>query len=120
MLDFSSGSSRIQPKGKTAIPIDTCRHVTKKQCRTEYQYENSCMLMSRNDSNFERSNISFKESKLEGDDLGFNSLNYCTRKNEIKILRFSSGWNKEYVYSSPTLANKSFFRTCLLHDTLFK
>ena len=47
-------------------------------------------LTSRIDSNFGRSSISFKENKWDGIDRNFNGLDYCVRKNEGKILRFSA------------------------------
>ena len=45
-------------------------------------------LTSHSDSGFKRSNISFKENKLDGVDLNSNSLDYCVRKDEGKILWF--------------------------------
>ena len=39
-------------------------------------------LTSRNDSNFERSNIRLKENKRDGVDASYNCLNYCVQKNE--------------------------------------
>ena len=43
-------------------------------------------LTSRSDSNFERSDISLKENKRDGDSNGFD---YCVRKNKGKVLWFS-------------------------------
>ena len=45
-------------------------------------------LTSCSDSNFERSNISFKENKPDGVDLSSNGLNYCARKNESQTVQF--------------------------------
>ena len=45
-------------------------------------------LSSRSDSNFERSNISLKENKRDDDDLNFNILDYCVRKNEGQFCGF--------------------------------
>ena len=45
---------------------------------------------ARSDSDFEPSNISFKENKPDGVDLNSNGLDYSARKNEGKILRFSA------------------------------
>ena len=45
---------------------------------------------SNSDSNFERSNISFKENKLDGVDLNSNSFFCCVRKKEGRTLRFSA------------------------------
>ena len=47
-------------------------------------------LLSRGNSNFERSNISFKQNKRDGVDPNSNGLNYYVRKNEGKILWFSA------------------------------
>ena len=47
-------------------------------------------LTSRGDSNFERSNISLKENKPDGVDSNSNGFGYCVRKNEGKILWFST------------------------------
>ena len=47
-------------------------------------------LMSRSDSDFERSNISLKENKRDGVDPNSNGLDYCVRKNEGRILWFSA------------------------------
>ena len=47
-------------------------------------------LTSRSDSNFERSNISLKETKPDGVDSSSNGLNYCVRNNEGKIRWFSA------------------------------
>ena len=41
-------------------------------------------------SDLERCNISFKENKPDGVDLNGNSLDFCGRKNEGKILWFSA------------------------------
>ena len=46
-------------------------------------------LTSYSDSNFERSNISFKENKPDGVDSNSNGFNYCVRKTEGRTLRFS-------------------------------
>ena len=48
------------------------------------------MLMSHSDSNFEHSNISLKENKLDGIDPNSIGLNYCVRKNKGKIIWFSA------------------------------
>ena len=50
------------------------------------------MLTSRSDSNFKRSNVSLKENKPNGVDLGSNVLNYWAQKNEGKILPFLADW----------------------------
>ena len=42
-------------------------------------------LTSRSDSNFERSNISLKETKPDGVDWNSNGLDYCIRNNEGKF-----------------------------------
>ena len=47
-------------------------------------------LMSRSDSNFERSNISLKENKRDGVDSNSNGFDYYIRKNEGKTLWFSA------------------------------
>ena len=47
-------------------------------------------LMSRSDSNFERSNTSLKENKQDAVDPNSNGLEYCVRKNEGIILWFSA------------------------------
>ena len=47
-------------------------------------------LTSCNDSNFERSNISLKETKPDGVDSNSNGLDYCVRNNEGKIRWFSA------------------------------
>ena len=47
-------------------------------------------LTSGSDSNFERSNIFFKENKWDGVDKNSNGLDYCVRKNEGKTLWFSA------------------------------
>ena len=46
-------------------------------------------LTSRSDSDFERSNVSFKENKLDGFNPNSNDIDYYVRKNEEKILWFS-------------------------------
>ena len=43
------------------------------------------MLTSRSDSNFERSNISLKETKPDVVDWNSNGLDYCVRNNEGKF-----------------------------------
>ena len=58
------------------------------------------MLMSRNASNFERSNISLKENNRDGVDLNSSSLGYCVRKNLGKIACFSTDCIKNPM-SSP-------------------
>ena len=45
-------------------------------------------LTSRNDSDFERSNVSFKENKPDGVNPHSNDIDYYVRKNEGKILWF--------------------------------
>ena len=52
-------------------------------------------LTSRSDSNFERSNISLKETKPDGVDWNSNGLDYCVRNNEGKIRWFSADWSGE-------------------------
>ena len=47
-------------------------------------------LMSRSDSNFERSNINLKEDKRDDVDSDSNGFDYCVRKSEGKILWFSA------------------------------
>ena len=47
-------------------------------------------LTSRSDSDFERSNVSLKETKPDGVDPNFNDLDHYVRKNEGKILWFSA------------------------------
>ena len=42
-------------------------------------------LTSRNDFNFESSNVSPKENKPHGDNLNSNNIDYYVRKNEGKI-----------------------------------
>ena len=46
------------------------------------------MLTSRNDSNFESSNVSLKENKPDGVNPNSNYIDYFFRKNEGKILWF--------------------------------
>ena len=53
------------------------------------------MHTSRSDSNFERSNISFKETEPDGVDWNSNGLDYCVRNNEGKIRWFSADWSGE-------------------------
>ena len=50
------------------------------------------MLTSRNDSNFESSNVSLKENKPDGVNPNSNDIDYYVRKNERKILWFSADW----------------------------
>ena len=45
-------------------------------------------LTSCSDSDFERSNIDFKENKLGGIDLNSKGLDYCVRENEGNVLWF--------------------------------
>ena len=45
---------------------------------------------SYSDSDFERSNISFKENKPDGVDPNSNGFDYCFRKEEGRALRFSA------------------------------
>ena len=52
-------------------------------------------LTSRSDSNFERLNISLKETKPDGIDSNSNGLDYCVRNNEGKIRWFSADWSGE-------------------------
>ena len=47
------------------------------------------MLTSCSDSNFDGSNIIFKENKWDGVDLNSNGPDYCVPKDEEKILWFS-------------------------------
>ena len=47
------------------------------------------MLMSRSDSDFERSKVSIKESKPDGVNPNSDDIDYYVRKNEGKILWFS-------------------------------
>ena len=47
-------------------------------------------LTSRNDSNFESSNVSLKENKPDGVDPNSNDIDYYVRKNEEKIVWFSA------------------------------
>ena len=54
-------------------------------------------VTSRSNSNFERSNISLKESKRDGVDPNSNGLEYCFRKNEGKILMFSADLNSDVI-----------------------
>ena len=49
-------------------------------------------LTSRNDSDFESSNVSLKENKPDGVNPNSNDIDYYVRKNEGKILRFSADW----------------------------
>ena len=47
-------------------------------------------LMSRKDSDFERSNVSLKENKPDGVNPNSSDIDYYVRKNEGKILWFSA------------------------------
>ena len=47
-------------------------------------------LTSHNDSNFESSNVSLKESKPDGDNPNSNYIDYFVRKSEGKIVWFSA------------------------------
>ena len=47
-------------------------------------------LTSRNDSNFESSNVSLKENKPDGVNPNSNDIDYYVRKNEGKLLWFSA------------------------------
>ena len=47
-------------------------------------------LTSHSDSDFECSNATFSEQRLDGADLNFNGFNYCVRKNGGKIPWFSA------------------------------
>ena len=47
-------------------------------------------LASRNDFNFERSNVSLKENKADGANPNSNGIDYYVRKNEGKIRWFSA------------------------------
>ena len=47
-------------------------------------------LMSPNDSDFESSNVSLKENKADGVNSNSNDIEYHVRKNEGKILWFST------------------------------
>ena len=47
-------------------------------------------LTSRNDSDFESSNVSLKENKPDGVNPNSNDIGYYGRKNEGKILLFSA------------------------------
>ena len=48
-------------------------------------------LKSHSDSNFERSNISFKENEPDGVDPNSNGFYYCVRKKEGRTLQFPAG-----------------------------
>ena len=48
------------------------------------------MLTSRNDSDFESSNVSLKENKPDGVNPNSNNIEHYVRKNEGKILWFSA------------------------------
>ena len=71
-----------------------------KHCRTDYQYSLRktvgrvspilVTLTSLSDSNFERSKISLKKNKRDGVDSNSNGFNYCVRRKEGKIPRFSA------------------------------
>ena len=52
-------------------------------------------VKSRSDSDFERSNISFKENNLDGVDLSYNVLDYCARKNKGKFYVF---WQTDLLF----------------------
>ena len=64
------------------------------------------MLTSSSDSDFEPSNISLKENKPDGVHLNSNGLDYCVRKNEGKILWFSTDCKS---------SQKPFYFTVVLH-----
>ena len=49
-------------------------------------------LTSRSDSDFERSNVSFKENKPDGVNPNSNDTDCYVRKKEGKILWFSADW----------------------------
>ena len=66
-------------------------------------------LTSRSDSDFERSNVSFKENKPDGINPNSNDIDNYVRKNEGKILWFSADCffilvqQISYYYTSPIL-----------------
>ena len=59
------------------------------------------LFTSLSDSDFEPSNISVKENKLEGVDLNSDGLDYSVGKKEGKILRF---WQTEFQFQARLLA----------------
>ena len=65
----------------TVQSVENCR----KECHRSW-----LPLTSHSDSNFERSNISFKENTQDGVDPNSNAFYYCVRKKEGRTLRLSA------------------------------
>ena len=59
-------------------------------CFLESSMRSFFVITSRNDSDFESSNVSLKENKPDGVNPSSNDIDYYVRKNEGKILWFSA------------------------------
>ena len=66
------------------IPLNQSAENHRKECHWFWS------RLRHSDSDFERSNISLQENKLDGVDLNSNGLDYCVRKNQVKTLWFSA------------------------------